>query len=158
MIRVLMVCMGNICRSPSAEGVFRALLEEAGLETLVDVDSAGTHGFHVGRPPDPRAREAAARRGIDIGGLRARQVDAYDFEAFDYIIAMDDANYGILIADAPSAARERVHRLLDFAPGRGESEVPDPYYGGHDGFEYVLDLVEEAARGLLSELRERHRL
>jgi len=158
MIRVLMVCMGNICRSPTAEGVFRGLLEGDGLANLVEVDSAGTHGFHVGHPPDARAQEAAGRRGIDLSALRARQVEAYDFEAFDYIVAMDEANYGILVAEAPPTAQGRIYRFLDFAPAREEQEVPDPYYGGHDGFEYVLDLVEEAARGLLTEIRQRHRL
>ncbi|MFB4204899.1 Low molecular weight protein-tyrosine-phosphatase YfkJ [wastewater metagenome] len=157
-IRVLMVCMGNICRSPTAEGVFRAHVEAAGLGDIIDVDSAGTHGFHIGRAPDRRAQEAATARGIDISGLRARQVDSYDFEAFDYILAMDEANYGILVADAPPSAREHIHRFLSFAADRPESEVPDPYYGGGDGFEHVFDLVDEASAGLLTAIRRDHGL
>ncbi len=158
MIRVLFVCTGNICRSPTAEGVFRRLVEAAGLAAEIDVDSAGTHGFHVGRAPDARAREAAARRGVDISDLRARQVDAYDFEGFDYILTMDEGNLGILLADAPPSAHKRIHPFLDFAPHRTESEVPDPYYGGRDGFDHVLGLVEDAAEGLLAEIRREHHL
>ncbi len=158
MIRVLFVCTGNICRSPTAEGVFRGLVEAAGLAAEIDVDSAGTHGFHVGRAPDARAREAAARRGVDISDLRARQVDAYDFEGFDYILTMDESNLGILLADAPPSTHQRIRPFLDFAPHRAESEVPDPYYGGRDGFDHVLDLIEEAAEGLLAEIRRDHHL
>lgn len=157
-IRVLMVCMGNICRSPTAEGVFRAHVEAAELGDVIDVDSAGTHGFHIGRAPDRRAQEAASARGIDISRLRARQVDSYDLEAFDYILAMDEANYGILVADAPPSARGRIHRFLGFAPNRPEGDVPDPYYGGGDGFEHVFDLVDAASAGLLAAIRHDHDL
>lgn len=158
MVRVLFVCMGNICRSPTAEGVFRELVRREGLEGLVDTDSAGTHGYHFGRPPDPRAQEAAGRRGIDISDLRARRVDGFDFEAFDYILAMDKANLEWLRAEAPSVAHARIHLLLAFARRHGDTIVPDPYYGGRHGFEHVLDLVEDAAEGLLETLRRDHRL
>jgi protein-tyrosine phosphatase len=148
--------MGNICRSPTAEGVFRNLVKEAGLSERIDTDSAGTHGYHVGRPPDRRAQEAAGRRGIDISDLRARQVDGFDFEAFDYILAMDASNLALLEADCPGRWRQKVRPFLDYAPARMEREVPDPYYGGRDGFDYVLDLVEDAARGLLEAIRRDH--
>jgi len=158
MVRVLFVCMGNICRSPTAEGVFRELVRREGLDGAVDTDSAGTHGYHIGRPPDARAQEAATRRGIDISDLRARRVDSFDFEGFDYILAMDEANLEWLRAEAPSAAHERIRPLLGFARRHPDTEVPDPYYGGHRGFEHVLDLVEDAAEGLLETLRREHAL
>lgn len=158
MVRVLFVCMGNICRSPTAEGIFRELLRREGLEEAVETDSAGTHGYHVGRPPDPRAQEAAARRGVDISDLRARAVDSFDFEAFDYILAMDEANLEWLRTEAPSAAHERIRPLLDYARRHDATEVPDPYYGGRGGFEHVLDLVEDAAQGLLEAMRREHGL
>lgn len=148
--------MGNICRSPTAEGVFRRLVAEQGLAAWIDTDSAGTHGYHVGVPPDARAQEAAARRGVEIADLRARRVEDRDFETFDYILAMDAANLAFLRAMCPSEHRDRIHALLAFAPGRSEIEVPDPYYGGHDGFEHVLDLIEEASRGLLARIRWEH--
>lgn len=154
MIRVLFVCMGNICRSPTAEGTFRHLIEAAGLEHLIETDSAGTHDYHVGRPPDPRAMGAAARRGIDISDLRARTVDELDFTAFDWILAMDSSNLAWLQAKAPVECRERIHAFLDFAVAQPEHEVPDPYFGGRDGFDHVLDLVDEAARGLLQTIRD----
>lgn len=158
MIRILFVCMGNICRSPSAEGVFRDLVREAGLEGEIDIDSAGTHGYHVGRPPDERSRAAALARGRDISDLRARQVALSDFAAFDYVLSMDDANHAHLMSLAPAAARERIWPFLDFAIDYSERSVPDPYYGGEQGFEHVLDLIEDASRGLLAHLRRAHGL
>ncbi|HKJ94287.1 MAG TPA: low molecular weight protein-tyrosine-phosphatase [Gammaproteobacteria bacterium] len=158
MIRVLFVCTGNICRSPTAEGVFRNLVRESGLDELIDTDSAGTHFYHVGASPDRRARDAASRRGVDISDLRARQVDGYDFEAFDYILAMDAMNLEFLLAECPTEHRHRIHAFLDFAPDAAEREVPDPYYGGQNGFEHVLDLIEAASRGLLARIRSEHGL
>jgi protein-tyrosine phosphatase len=151
--RVLFVCMGNICRSPTAEGVFRKLLQERAPELDVQVDSAGTHGYHAGQPPDPRARRAAERRGVDLSGLRARQVQDKDFLHFELVLAMDRQNHEILLEICPPEYRSRVRLLLEFAPHLGRDEVPDPYYGGSTGFEYVLDLVEEAGAGLLEHLR-----
>jgi protein-tyrosine phosphatase len=156
-VRVLFVCLGNICRSPTAEAVLRALAAREAPELGLEVDSAGTAGYHVGEPPDPRTRQAAARRGYDLSTLRARIVEPRDFERFDLILAMDRENLQVLQRRAPAAAHERLHLLLEFAP-RGEAEdVPDPYYGGANGFEEVLDLVEAATRGLLRHLRERAR-
>ena len=151
--RVLFVCMGNICRSPTAEGVFRALLARESLEERVFVDSAGTGGGHAGEPPDGRAAAAAAKRGYDLSAQRARQVSLNDFHHFHFMIAMDSQNIRDLRAIAPAAMREKPRLLLDFAreplPTR---EVPDPYYGGVDGFDRVLDLVEAGCHGLLHEV------
>jgi protein-tyrosine phosphatase len=149
--------MGNICRSPTAEGVFRKALLEHGPDLAVEIDSAGTHGYHVGEPPDPRAIEAAARRGIDLRPLRARMVTEEDFERFDLILAMDRLNREALLARGPVTHHGRVRLFLEFAglpPDAEEVEVPDPYYGGPAGFERVLDLAEEAAAGLIEELRK----
>lgn len=157
-VRVLFVCMGNICRSPTAEGVFRKLVEEEGLSHRIEIDSAGTGGWHEGEAPDRRAQAEARRRGIDIGGLRARQVRHDDFDDFHYIVAMDLQNRRELRAICPPAQRERIQLLLDFAPQLAEQEVPDPYYGGEDGFVYVFDLVEEASRELLKHVRATHGL
>ncbi|MEA2283438.1 MAG: low molecular weight protein-tyrosine phosphatase [Solirubrobacteraceae bacterium] len=155
-MRILFVCMGNICRSPTAEGVMRRLLREAGLDDAVEIDSAGTGGWHAGEPPDARAAEAAGRRGIVLEGA-ARQVTAADFEAFDLLVAMDRENLRELLALAPDEeAAEKVRLLREFDPASadaGDLDVPDPYYGGERGFERVLDLVEAACRGLLDELR-----
>jgi protein-tyrosine phosphatase len=151
--RVLFVCMGNICRSPTAEGVFRKLLAERAPELDVDVDSAGTHGYHDGAPPDPRACRAAERRGIDLKPLRARRVTERDFEEFELVLAMDEQNREFLLEACPAEYRYRIRLLLEFAPHLERREVPDPYYGGSTGFEHVLDLVEEAATGLLEHLR-----
>jgi protein-tyrosine phosphatase len=150
---VLFVCMGNICRSPTAEGVLRKRLAEAAPELDVVVASAGTHAYHVGNPPDPRAIRAAERRGVDLKALRARQVTVEDFATFELVIAMDPTNHAALIELCPPELRERVRLLLDFAPHLGRDDVPDPYYGGANGFEYVLDLVEEASTGLIEHLR-----
>jgi protein-tyrosine phosphatase len=151
--RILFVCMGNICRSPTAEGVFRKLLAERAPELDVQVDSAGTHGYHTGEPPDPRACRAAERRGVDLTALRARQVTARDFEHFELVLAMDEQNRTFLIDAAPVEHHGRIRLLLEFAPQLARREVPDPYYGGSTGFEHVLDLVEEAAAGLIEHLR-----
>jgi len=155
-VKVLFVCMGNICRSPTAQGVFRHLVEKEGLSHLIMTDSAGTIAYHVGEQPDRRARETAAKRGVDLSDLRARKARAEDFEAFDYLIAMDYANYNDLLEISPPGREERLHLFLDFAPQRSEEEVPDPYYGGVAGFDRVFDLVEDAAHGLLQHIRERH--
>jgi protein-tyrosine phosphatase len=152
--RVLLVCMGNICRSPSAEGVLRARLAAA-PELAVEVDSAGTHGYHVGDPPDPRAIAHAARRGVDIAGLRARQVMLADFERFDLVLAMDHANLARLQAQCPPSQAHKLKLMLDYAPRASLREVPDPYYGDAAGFEQVLDLLELAADGLVEALRVR---
>ncbi len=157
-VRVLFVCMGNICRSPTAEGVFRHLVRAEGLEHRIDADSAGTHGYHVGRPPDGRAQAAAAARGYDISDLRARQVSRTDFEFFDWVLAMDNDNLANLRAECPETLQKRIHRLLDFASDMDEREVPDPYYGGDAGFRHVLDLVESGSRGLLQAIQSRHGL
>ncbi len=158
-VRILFVCMGNICRSPTAEGVFRRKIEEAGLEHAIEIDSAGTHSYHIGKAPDPRALEAAARRGIDLSSLRARQAKPVDFERFDYILAMDRDNYRELKYLAEQASgKGRLHLFLEFARDRGEEEVPDPYFGGSQGFEHVLDLIEDASEGFIEHLRREHNL
>jgi protein-tyrosine phosphatase len=150
---VLMVCMGNICRSPTAEGVLRHKIQQAGLEGRIRVDSAGTHGYHVGSPPDDRSCEHALGRGYDLSAQRARQVQPADFERFDLLLAMDWQNLELLQEDCPPQHRHKLRRLMEFAPpGLGEV-VADPYHGGKAGFEAVLDHVEAACDGLLSHLR-----
>ena len=156
-MRILFVCLGNICRSPTAEAVVRMLAAREAPELGLEVDSAGTAGYHVGEPPDPRMRAAATRRGYDLNTLRARIVEPRDFERFDLILAMDRENLAVLHRRAPEQVRERVRLFLEFACDGEPEEVPDPYYGGPNGFEEVLDLVEGAARGLLSYLRQRAR-
>ncbi len=145
--------MGNICRSPTAEAVFRHVLGAQAAAAAVDIDSAGTHGYHVGEAPDPRAQAAAKRRGIDMSGLRARQLVAEDFERFDLLLVMDMQNRADALALAPPARRDRVKLLLDYALRPDRREVPDPYYGGEQDFELVLDLVDDASRGLMAQLR-----
>jgi protein-tyrosine phosphatase len=156
-VRILFVCLGNICRSPSAEAVLRAIAAREAPELGIEVDSAGTAGYHIGEPPDERSQEAARRRGYDMAPLRARIIAPEDFEQFDLILAMDQANLSTLRRRAPAAVRERVRLFLEFAPDAGADEVPDPYYGGPAGFEQVLDLVESASRGLIAHLRDRTR-
>jgi protein-tyrosine phosphatase len=153
-MKILFVCMGNICRSPTAEAVLRTLAAREAPELAIEVDSAGTAGYHVGSPPDPRTRAAARRRGYDLERLRARVIEPTDFERFDLILAMDEENLHVLRRRAPPPAHERVRLFLEFAPQQDVREVPDPYYGGPNGFEEVLDLVEVAARGLLAHLRQ----
>jgi protein-tyrosine phosphatase len=157
-MRLLFVCMGNICRSPSAEGVFRRVLESRAPELSVEIDSAGTHDYHVGSPPDRRAIEAAHRRGIDLSSLRARQISEADFERFDLILVMDEENREALHRRAPVKYRERIRLLMEFAPEASSRHVPDPYYGGPQGFEAVLDLLEEASQGLVEELIRRRNM
>jgi len=150
--RVLFFCMGNICRSPTAEGVMRARLAAAGLD--VEVDSAGTHDYHVGSPPDDRTQEHALKRGYDLSSLRARQLEAADFERFDLVLAMDSNNLSRARALCPAEQRHRLKLLMDYAPAEHGRVVPDPYYGGAEDFETVLDLAEIACDGLLAELRK----
>jgi len=150
--------MGNICRSPTAEAVFRHYAVEGGLEQHIRIDSAGTHGYHIGDPPDDRAQRHAARRGYDLSALRARQVLRDDFARFDYLLAMDDSNLSLLRRDCPREHLSKLALLMQYG-ARGEAvAVPDPYYGGTQGFERVLDMVEDAAQGLLRHIRERHAL
>jgi low molecular weight protein-tyrosine phosphatase len=151
-MRILFVCMGNICRSPSAEGVFRNLLAARAPQLTVEIDSAGTHDYHVGEPPDDRAIAAARRRGIDLSSLRARTVQTGDFDYYDLILAMDEQNLRELRRRAPAARHERIRLMMEFVPSSPVRAVPDPYYGGPQGFEQVLDLLEEAAEGLLREM------
>ena len=156
-MKVLFVCMGNICRSPTAEGVFRAHVRRHAPALDIEIDSAGTHAYHIGEPPDPRTIEAAMSRGIDLTDLRARQVSKDDFERFDLIVAMDRLNHATLLDRSPPEHRERIRTLLEFA-GKTPADVPDPYYGGKKGFDDVLDLVESAVEGLLAEVRHRSRV
>jgi protein-tyrosine phosphatase len=158
MVSVLFVCMGNICRSPTAQGVFGYLVEQHGLKSQIHIDSAGTHAYHVGEPPDARATRAAGRRGIDLGPQRARRVTERDFLDFDYVLAMDRNNYNDLMLLCPPAHRPKLHLFLEYAAELADDEVPDPYYGGVTGFDRVLDLIEMAANGLLADIRERYRL
>lgn len=153
---VLFVCMGNICRSPTAEGVFRHYVNEAGMADRIKIDSAGTHAYHVGNPADRRARAAAESRGMSLENIKARRVSEDDFEVFDYIIAMDDDNMALLREQAPEEHRSKVQLFLSYT-SLTETEVPDPYYGGASGFERVLDLVEVASRDLLTMLIENQR-
>lgn len=146
---VLFVCMGNICRSPTAEGVFRHLVREAGLQDSIRIDSAGTHDYHVGSPPDERSSRHARSRGYDLSDLRARQVHPLDFERFDLILAMDWENLALLEEDCPPQHRHKLRRLMEFAPAGLSEVVADPYQGGPQGFETVLDHVEAACEGLL---------
>ena len=150
-LRVLMVCMGNICRSPTAQGVLEKRVAGAGLAPRIEVDSAGTHGYHVGAPPDARAQAHALRRGVDLSAQRARQLSARDFAEFDLVLVMDEANERAAQALRPPAARAELRRLTDFCRQHSASEVPDPYYGGEAGFEQVLDLIEDACDGLLAQ-------
>jgi protein-tyrosine phosphatase len=152
-VSVLFVCMGNICRSPTAEAVFRKYVEDADLLDAVVIDSAGTHAYHIGNPPDRRSTTVAAGRGYRMDVLRARQVSAGDIEKFDYVLAMDQDNLSILRQLAPSHLRDKPQLFMSFAPQYGLSEVPDPYYGGAKGFEQVLDMVEEACDGLVQAIR-----
>ncbi|MBI5330106.1 MAG: low molecular weight phosphotyrosine protein phosphatase [Betaproteobacteria bacterium] len=149
---VLFICMGNICRSPTAEGVFRAQVKEAGLEATVEIDSAGTLGAHAGEPPDGRAREAAKDRGYDLSDLRARKVSALDFSRFDYVLAMDRDNLANLMKLCPPEYQSRVRLYLSYSRRYPNLEVPDPYYGGRLGFDQVLDMVEDAGKGLIREI------
>jgi protein-tyrosine phosphatase len=145
--------MGNICRSPTAQAVFESLVAEAQLAQRVQIDSAGTHAYHIGEQPDQRATRAAAGRGIDLTRQRARRIEPADFARFDYVLAMDSSNLDDLLSICPQQHRSKVRLLLEFAGASAQRDVPDPYYGGAQGFERVLDLVEEGARGLLDDIR-----
>lgn len=155
-VSVIFVCMGNICRSPTAEAVFRQYVERAGLAGKIVIDSAGTHDYHIGASPDSRTQRAAQQRGFDMSDLRGRQVEAADFARFDYVLAMDAANLAILNSLMPKDSVTQARLFLDYAHHHTEREVPDPYYGGEDGFERVLDMVEDAAAGLLQHINEHH--
>ncbi len=153
-MRILFVCLGNICRSPTAEVVFRSVAAREAPDLRFELDSAGTAAYHVGQAPDARTRAAALRRGYDLSLLRARVVEPRDFDQFDLILAMDRENLSELRGRAPRSAHERIRLFLEFAPELGATDVPDPYYGAANGFEEVLDLVEAASRGLLRHLRQ----
>ena len=154
MIHVLFVCTGNICRSPTAEAVFRRLLYDNKLDKHVEAASAGTHGYHLGEAPDRRMQRAAARRGYDVSALRARRVVAPDIERFDLVLAMDRENLKALKLIVAPEQGERLALFMDYAAGFEEDEVPDPYYGAEEGFERVLDMVEDASRGLIDRIKQ----
>ncbi|MEB3206939.1 MAG: low molecular weight protein-tyrosine-phosphatase [Vampirovibrionales bacterium] len=153
-LSVLFVCMGNICRSPLAEGLFYERIKALDLLHCVEIDSAGTHDYHVGRPPDTRAREAAKRHGFSIDDQRCRQVDDDDFERFDIILAMDNQNLALLQSMCPPARHHKLYRMMSFAQQRPETEVPDPYFGGHEGFDHVVALLQEATEGLYQHIQK----
>ncbi len=152
-IRVLFVCMGNICRSPTAEGVFAALVQSEDIDDRFEIDSAGTHAYHVGDAPDLRAQKAAKDRGVDLSKLRARKVIVGDYQDFDYLLVMDDDNYEIVMEFCPEEHKHKVKHFLEYAPHLETREVPDPYYGGSYGFERVLDMVEDASLGFLNTVK-----
>ncbi len=153
-VKVLFVCMGNICRSPTAEGVFSKLVADRGLAAHFQIDSAGTHAYHVGEAPDLRAQRAARDRGVEIGHLRARKFIYGDFDDFDHILVMDDENHAVVEQACPDHLKHKVDYLLTFAPQVNTREVPDPYYGGAHGFERVLDMIEMASEGFLAHLQQ----
>jgi protein-tyrosine phosphatase len=157
MIKVLFVCMGNICRSPTAQGAFEKVVKDAGLEKQIYIDSAGTHAYHVGENPDPRTQMAAKKRGLDLSKQRARKVSLNDFDEFDYILPMDQYNYSALVINALDKHLNKIQLFMAYAPEMGFKDVPDPYYGGEKGFELVLDLTIAASKGLLEEIRREHR-
>jgi protein-tyrosine phosphatase len=156
MIKVVFVCLGNICRSPTAEAIFQKLVDDAGLSNMIVVDSSGTSNWHVGGPPDNRSIATAKSRGIDMSMLKSRQAVSDDFNQFDYVIAMDHSNHQKLVAICPPGNESQLRMCLSFAPSIGLSEVPDPYY--EDGFDAVFDMLEVAGRGLLAEIRDTHNL
>lgn len=155
-IKVLFVCMGNICRSPTAHGVFNTLVEQHNLADSIEIDSAGTHAYHIGESPDTRAQVTAVRRGYDLSSLRARRVSDEDFQYYDYILAMDRDNLSILQRKCPAEHQQKLSLFLDFAEQLQEQEVPDPYYGGPGGFERVIDMIEQASEGLLTHINANH--
>lgn len=157
-VKVMFVCMGNICRSPTAHGVFRKLVEDEGYSDDIYIESSGTHAYHVGEPPDTRAQQTAHQRGIDLSDLRGQRVKLSDFAEFDYILPMDQDNYDILLSDSPKEHREKIMMFLNFAPAITVSDVPDPYYGGAGGFDQVFDMVEAGSRGLLDDIMQKHGL
>jgi protein-tyrosine phosphatase len=151
-IKVLFVCMGNICRSPTAHGVFQALVDKHDLGAAIQVDSAGTHSYHIGSPPDPRSQATANQHGIDLSALRARRFVSADFTGFDYLLGMDQANIADMRAIRPEAASARLQLMLEYSQQFSQREVPDPYFGD-DGFELVFEMIDDAARGLLRHIR-----
>lgn len=153
MLRVLFVCMGNICRSPSAEGVFNKIITDQQLQDKFSIDSAGTHAYHIGEAPDLRSQKAAKEREVDLSKIRARKVIMGDFEDFDYLLAMDEDNHSIMLQTCPEEYQHKIKLFLEYAPHLKTREVPDPYYGGAYGFEKVLDLIEEASTGFIEELK-----
>ncbi len=153
--RVLLVCMGNICRSPTAEVVLRQMIKNNKLGHIVEVDSAGTHGYHVGEAPDSRTQRATLVRGYNLSQLRARKVARQDIDYFDLILAMDKSNLDNLRRMAPPEAHERIKLFMDYAKNFEDDEVPDPYYGLGHGFDLVLDMVEDAAQGLVDEIKRK---
>ncbi len=153
-VKVLFVCLGNICRSPTAHGVFQDLVSKAGLQHKIEIDSAGTGEWHIGKPPDKRAMEAASKRGYDLSPLRARQFKAEDLQQFDYVLAMDQENLQNMLAAKQATPRGHVGLFLEFDKNSEYTEVPDPFYGGNKGFERVLDLIESASRGLLDHIQK----
>ncbi len=153
-ISVLFVCLGNICRSPTAHGFFLKKLENSGLSNQVEVDSAGTSGWHIGSPPDSRSSQAAQKRGVDLSVLRGRQVCSEDFETYDYVLAMDDDNLDDLRRICPASYTGKLCLFLDYSSQNKYSEVPDPYHGGSKGFELVLDLIEDGCEGLLEVVKK----
>ena len=155
--RVLMVCTGNICRSPTAHGVLEKMVTNAGLQASIQVDSAGTHSYHVGEAPDGRSQQHALRRGYDLSHQRARQLTAQDFDDFDLVLVMDSSNEIAARKISTAAQQLRLKRLTDFCQHFDEQQVPDPYYGGERGFEHVLDLVEDACQGLLEHIAARQK-
>ena len=154
MVKILFVCMGNICRSPTAEGVFRHLIEQTNASNDILIDSAGTHAYHVGEAPDSRALETARSRNIDMSQQRARRVNNNDFEEFDYVLAMDESNHQDLVRICPEHLQHKVELFMNYANEFSETEVPDPYYGGPSGFDHVFDLVEDASKGLIQKLQK----
>ncbi len=152
-VKVLFVCLGNICRSPTAQGIFEHMVKEAGLEDKIIIDSAGTAGYHIGVQPDKRSQAAALKRNYDLSAQRARKVEYEDFVEFDYILAMDESNFEDIKEIAPRELYHKIHLILDYGSS-GKKSVPDPYYGGEKGFELVLDLLEEACEGLLKKIRK----
>jgi protein-tyrosine phosphatase len=154
-VKVLFVCMGNICRSPTAHGVFQSLLDEKGIGGSIQVDSAGTHSYHIGSPPDLRSQAMAQSRGVDLTGLRARRFVTTDFTEFDYLLGMDHANLADMLALKPDATGARVKLMLDYSDRFEQQEIPDPYFG-EDGFDLVFDMIDDAARGLLRDIRSQH--
>jgi protein-tyrosine phosphatase len=155
-VKVLFVCMGNICRSPTAHGVFEKLVNDEQLENKIEIESAGTHAYHVGNGPDPRAQQTAAGHEVDLSHILSRQVNDTDFSYYDYILAMDNDNYSLLEQSCPDEYLNKLSLFMDYAPHLALSEVPDPYYGGVRGFENVFNMVNEASKGLLEVIKVRH--
>jgi protein-tyrosine phosphatase len=156
-VKVLFVCMGNICRSPTAHGIFQALVDRHDLGAAIQVDSAGTHSYHVGNPPDPRSQATARQRGVDLSVLSARRFVSADFTEFDYLLGMDQANVADMRAIKPEAASGRLQLMLEYSQQFSQLEVPDPYFGD-DGFELVFDMIDDAALGLLRQIRNQHHI